>query len=430
MSDPGSPGSPPEGGPEGRPPGTGSPAGPYRHQGSLGHDDEVPNRPPPDQGPPGAPGAGPGPGHPPPGYPPGAYPPNGPGTGQPYPGYYPPGQYPPGQYPPGAYYPPGQYPPGQYPPGQYPPGQYPPGQYPPGAYYPPGAGPPPGPQQVPRYGDPGFSGGQGTRRTSPFGGVTRRQGQSTTGAYMQQYPWLLPVLIGAVALVVVLVRSHHISTLDIIFFCTIVPSIILHEVAHGWVALLFGDDTAKRAGRLTLNPLAHIDPVGTILVPIVMAISHIGFLGWAKPVPVNVGRLRSPRNHGVLVSLAGPLTNVVLAAIMAALFLGLHEQHTFALGIIRGSGGAGFVVSEIFFYGGLVNVGLAIFNMIPIPPLDGSVLVERVLPRAWWPGYLRFRQYTMPLILILVVLNADMNPGPITSLFIHVENWWANLLLG
>ena len=99
--------------------------------------------------------------------------------------------------------------------------------------------------------------------------------------------------------------QHH-DEQAIIIFCVIVPSIILHEVSHGWVANAFGDDTAKRAGRLSLNPVVHVDPVGTLIVPALLSLARVGFFGWAKPVPVNVGRLRSPRNQGVLVSLAGP----------------------------------------------------------------------------------------------------------------------------
>ncbi len=241
---------------------------------------------------------------------------------------------------------------------------------------------------------------------------------------MPQSPVLIAVVILGAALLVALVRSHHISTPDLIIFCAIVPSIILHEISHGWVALACGDDTAKRAGRLTFNPIAHVDPVGTIVVPAVMALSGIGFLAWAKPVPVNVARLRSPRNQGVLVSLAGPATNVVLAGLCALGFVAVH-------GSVPAPGTNQFTLAaEIFFYAGLVNVLLAMFNMIPLPPLDGSVLIERALPRAWWPGYLRFRQYTMPLLLVLVLLNASMHPGPLTWLYENVENWWFNLLVG
>src|SRR5271166_3442940 len=120
-------------------------------------------------------------------------------------------------------------------------------------------------------------------------------------------------IIAGVVVFIALYRSHHITQSEVIVFCVIVPSIILHEVSHGVVANAFGDDTAKRAGRLTLNPVAHVDPVGTLIVPALMALSGIGVFGWAKPVPVNVGRLRSPRNQGVLVSIAGPMVNAVLA---------------------------------------------------------------------------------------------------------------------
>src|ERR1700735_1344331 len=116
-------------------------------------------------------------------------------------------------------------------------------------------------------------------------------------------------------------RSHHITESEVIIFCVIVPSIILHEVSHGVVANAFGDDTAKRAGRLTLNPIAHVDPVGTLIVPALLSLAGAGVFGWAKPVPVNTVKLHSPRNQGVLVSLAGPATNAVLAAIFAVVFI-------------------------------------------------------------------------------------------------------------
>src|SRR5580698_5569728 len=148
----------------------------------------------------------------------------------------------------------------------------------------------------------------------PGAGASRRQPMSTS---QKQTLW---VIAGALVLFA-LVRSHHITTDTIIFFAVIVPSIILHEVSHGWVARAFGDDTAARAGRLSLNPLVHVDPVGTLIVPALLALGSYGVFGWAKPVPVNTLRLRSPRNQGVLVSLAGPATNAVLAAIAAIVFI-------------------------------------------------------------------------------------------------------------
>jgi Zn-dependent protease len=222
-----------------------------------------------------------------------------------------------------------------------------------------------------------------------------------------------------VVLVVVLVESRRITSLDIVIFCVIIPSIILHEISHGWVALAFGDDTAKRAGRLTLNPLAHVDVVGTIIVPAFMILSGIGFFGWAKPVPVNVGRLRSPRNEAVLVSLAGPLTNVVLAVIFAVLFhlSGAATSRTLPLWVV-----------QLLFYGGLLNVWLAVFNMIPVPPLDGSALFERLLPRAWWPGYLRIRPYTLPILFGLILLMSLSSANPLVRLEDSTITWWGHVV--
>ena len=229
-------------------------------------------------------------------------------------------------------------------------------------------------------------------------------------------------VIAGVIVFIALYRSHHITKSEVIVFCVIVPSIILHEVSHGWVANAFGDDTAKRAGRLTLNPIAHVDPVGTLIVPALLSLASAGVFGWAKPVPVNTGKLRSPRNQGVLVSLAGPATNAVIAAISAVVFIKVIRPGLPTSGLIPTS-------ALIVFYIGLVNVWLCIFNLIPIPPLDGSVLFERLLPARYWPTYLRYRQYTMPILLGLVLLNFFLYPhGPITWLFGQLSSWWISVL--
>jgi Zn-dependent protease len=182
----------------------------------------------------------------------------------------------------------------------------------------------------------------------------------------------------------------------------IIPSIILHEVSHGWTALLFGDDTAKRAGRLTLNPIAHVDPFGTILLPAMLSLSGIGAFGYAKPVPVTPRRLRNPRQHSLYVSLAGPLTNVALAVVALLLFrMSRPEQ-------------VGFVddlpmIARYAFWLGLMNVILAVFNLLPIPPLDGSAFIERVLPHSWWPTWLKVRQYGFGILLMLVFLTDTLD---------------------
>ncbi len=235
------------------------------------------------------------------------------------------------------------------------------------------------------------------------------------------------VIAGAVFLIA-LVAHHNITKQEIIIFCVIVPSIILHEISHGFVANAFGDDTAKRAGRLSLNPIVHVDPVGTLIVPALLSLSGIGAFGWAKPVPVNVGRLRSPRNQGVVVSLVGPFVNVVLAGLFAVLFIQFARPGLPIYGNIT----QWSTSAQVLFFAGMVNIWLFVFNMIPVPPLDGSVLFERLLPRSWWPGYLRYRQYTMPILLGLVFLNVflDRNghTGPITWLFNEIYTWWAGVL--
>jgi hypothetical protein len=132
-------------------------------------------------------------------------------------------------------------------------------------------------------------------------------------------------VVAGVVVFIALVLHHNITSDEIIFFCVIVPSIILHEVSHGWVARAFGDDTAARAGRLTLNPLVHVDPVGTLIVPALLALGGFGVFGWAKPVPVNTARLRSPRNQGVLVSWPDRSPTLVLAVIGAFVFVAVFR---------------------------------------------------------------------------------------------------------
>jgi Zn-dependent protease len=236
------------------------------------------------------------------------------------------------------------------------------------------------------------------------------------------------VVIG-VALFAILIRTHRIDRFEIIYFLVLIPSIILHEISHGVVALAFGDDTAKRAGRLTLNPAKHIDPVGTILVPAVLSLSGLGAYGWAKPVPVNPSRLRSPRNHTVIVSLVGPLTNFALAALLGLVFalttpLGIREE----LHLIYASGGEAFppgLLSQILFIGGFANIVLGVFNLIPCPPLDGAAVLERFIPARSLPEYYRLQPFLMflPFILILLFRNE------FSDLILHVIAWWSGLLV-
>ncbi|MGO9332690.1 MAG: site-2 protease family protein [Acidimicrobiales bacterium] len=223
------------------------------------------------------------------------------------------------------------------------------------------------------------------------------------------------VVIAAVAVgVAVLALRHHVLNQDtLIFLLALIPAIICHEVSHGVVALWCGDDTAKRAGRLTLNPLKHIDPFGSIVVPLVLVLTGGPPFGWAKPVPVAVNRLRHPRNQSVLVSFAGPATNIILATIAG---IALHEL------LVHSQGG---LVAQIVYEFGIVNVVLAVFNLLPIPPLDGSALVERLLPVSALPGYYRMRMGFMVVVLLLVFLDQ----GLLSRILYDAENWYLNLVV-
>jgi Zn-dependent protease len=163
-------------------------------------------------------------------------------------------------------------------------------------------------------------------------------------------------------------------------------SVIVHEVAHGYVALLNGDPTARMLGRITLNPVPHIDPIGTILVPLLLLISHAGILfGWARPVPVNPLNYRNYRWGEVTVSAAGALSNLALAVIFAALLrLGFNN-----VGLMK-----------LAYFGVSINIFLALFNLIPIPPLDGSHIVAILLPR----DLARVYGYLQPVGFILILI--------------------------
>lgn len=200
------------------------------------------------------------------------------------------------------------------------------------------------------------------------------------------------------------------------FFLAIIPSIVLHEVSHGYVAYLFGDPTAKENHRLTLNPLRHVDPFGTVLLPALLILSHLPAFGYAKPVPVNIGRLRNPRKQSLYVSLAGPAVNIILSGVGYLIsYLALHVTYS----------------SWMLQFGvafGLVNLTLAVFNLLPIPPLDGSAIIERFVPNRHLPSYYRFRMKALPIVMVLILLDSMfLHVG--TSLLTSLQNWWIHLLV-
>ncbi len=190
----------------------------------------------------------------------------------------------------------------------------------------------------------------------------------------------------------------------------LVIAIVFHEVAHGWAALALGDPTAKERRRLTLNPIRHVDPMGTLVVPGALALFGGPVFGWAKPVPVNFNRLRNPRLGMMLVAAAGPATNLLLAA-LAAVLIGLVVPTDATLDFARGvpqvvtpDGALSLLGSGLVLFI-LINTFLALFNLLPIPPFDGSHIVEGALPRAAARQYAKLRSVGMLLFVVLIAAS-------------------------
>lgn len=183
----------------------------------------------------------------------------------------------------------------------------------------------------------------------------------------------------------------------------LVIAIVFHEVSHGWVANMLGDPTAKRRGRLTFNPIKHVDPFGTVLLPMVLAVSGAPVFGWAKPVPVVSQRLRNPRYHMILVALAGPGMNLLLAVATSFLFAGLVASAP--------QGIAWAFVAQNLLNFIVINVFLAIFNLIPLPPFDGGHVVEGLLPRRLAIQYAKLRRYGFLLLIILLLVVPMLFPN-------------------
>ena len=206
-------------------------------------------------------------------------------------------------------------------------------------------------------------------------------------------------------------RKGNLGITDVYSFGALIPSVILHEISHGAIANFWGDPTAKRAGRLTLNPLRHIDPLGTILLPGVLILLNAPVFGYAKPVPVNTTHMT--KNKAMMVGLIGPITNIVIALLFALAINGLATDAN-----INGT------MISILFIAGAVNVILAVFNLIPIPPLDGSSIIERFLPEKYMRGYDTFRQYSM-IVLIFLSLGSG---GLLNRIFDPAIDLWIRLL--
>lgn len=198
-------------------------------------------------------------------------------------------------------------------------------------------------------------------------------------------------------------------------------AIAVHESAHAWTADRLGDPTGRWLGRVSLNPLRHVDPIGTVIFPLLLAIMGAPVLGWAKPVPYVPRNLRNPRRDPMLVALAGPAANVALGLAAVGFLLlakGLVPDFRRLLAAVLGQGALGATgvlapLVYLLFALAMVNTVLAVFNLIPIPPLDGSHLLEYFLPSRWAWQFAQLRQYGMILLFALLwtgIFNAVLRP--------------------
>ena len=193
----------------------------------------------------------------------------------------------------------------------------------------------------------------------------------------------------------------------LIYIIPLLFAITLHEAAHGWVASKLGDHTARMMGRVTLDPTKHIDPIGTIAIPLVLLLSSSGFIfGWAKPVPINFSALRNGKNGMIWVALAGPGANIVMAICwLFVMIIAIKMNIT--------------VLIEMGRVGILVNCVLAVFNLLPIPPLDGSRVISALLPNRLAYQYNQLEQYGLYILLGLMFLGG----------FNYLVRPWVELIL-
>jgi Zn-dependent protease len=212
-----------------------------------------------------------------------------------------------------------------------------------------------------------------------------------------------------------------------VWLVPLVIAIVFHEVAHGRVARRLGDPTAQERGRLSFNPIKHVDPFGTVILPLILAISHAGAIfGWAKPVPVNYARLRNPRRDMVLVALAGPGMNLLLA-FGGALIL----TATLALSGGAAGGAAQFIALNAlnFVY---INIFLGIFNLLPVPPFDGGHVVEGLLPPALGQQFHKIGRFSLLVFVVLLLVLPKISPNAdvIGRVVSPLVDWVATAMLG
>ena len=215
--------------------------------------------------------------------------------------------------------------------------------------------------------------------------------------------------------------------LGIFQFVVLLFALSLHESAHGWMASRLGDQTARMLGRITLNPIKHIDPVGTIMLPLVALVTHIPLIGWAKPTPVNTRNFKNLVRDDILTTLAGPVSNVIGSVVSLLVLIIIDKTSPIGTACVRAVALGGYSrldpqlmatspvaypLAMIFYFGMLLNLFLAAFNLLPLPPLDGSHIFRHMLPYRWLPVYDRLGILSLFLMLFFGggVTFAIINP--------------------
>jgi Zn-dependent protease len=197
-------------------------------------------------------------------------------------------------------------------------------------------------------------------------------------------------------------------------FGVLLISLTIHEAAHAWTADRLGDPTARMLGRVSLNPAVHIDPIGTLLLPLIAALTNVPLIGWAKPVPVSMRNLRHPRRDFMIVAAAGPISNLLQAVVAALLF-------RLAIGVVDPPNVYASPAVTALFFGVEINLLLAFFNLIPVPPLDGGNVALGLLPPNLAAAYSGVRQYGFLILYALMLTGvASAIIMPPTNLFLRI----------
>ncbi len=232
----------------------------------------------------------------------------------------------------------------------------------------------------------------------------------------------------AIAIIAGLAISRHVLTIYFaINIAAAIIALVLHEISHGVVALYYGDRTAAERGRLSLNPLVHIDPFGTVMLPALLLLLHLSPIGYAKPVPIDPSRMRNPRHATLVVALAGPATNLILSVIAGVILRVYLFSNAYSASAPLLSSGTSLTALMGYFwiYFGVVNAVLFIFNILPIPPLDGSAILRRVVGEGRFAQLAGNMKFFLPLLLVALFIF----PTLLAHLFSPVINLWLTVFV-